>query len=575
MGALNWLGLVAGATGLFSLSRTLSRRLCPQVRDREQYPFWRAVGLLLVPALLAACGKAPDPSPGATTATAPPANQFTILAGSELKDLEPLVPAIEQATGLKIKFNYSGTLEAVERLSSGEQTDAAWFASNRYALLTPGVKDKVLQSERTMITPVVLGLKTSKAQELGWVQKDGTPNANLTWKDIAQAAEKGRFSFGMTNPSASNTGFSGLMGVAAALAGKGDALEVADINPGQLSAFFKAQALTAGSSGWLADAYLKEQTRIDGMINYGSVIHALNAGGKLTEPLAIVYPKDGILSADYPLMLTNPAKRADYDKLLAYVRSAAFQTPMSQQTYRKSLLPEVAASVDPTSKLYPANLIELPFPAKLVVVDAVLDAFDNQIRRPADSTFVLDISGSMAGERMTQMKTALQGLTGLDTSLSGRFARLRERENISMVAFDDTVRPAVQFKLGKADRAATEGRVRDYISKLEPTGGTAVFSAAQVAYQESLARRKADASRYYSVVLLTDGQSNKGLSPAEFETWYAALPEADKGIRIFSIQFGDAKADQLEALARLTGGRVFNATKTPLAQVFKEIRGYQ
>ncbi len=528
---------------------------------------------LAFPILLAACGKAPDPSPTATQAT--PANQFTILAGSELKDLEPLVPAIEQATGLKIKLNYSGTLEAVERLSAGERTDAAWFASNRYALLTPGVKEKVHISERTMITPVVLGLKKSKAVELGWIKNDGTPNPNLTWKDIAQAAEKGRFSFGMTNPGASNTGFSGLMGVAAALAGKGDALEVSDINAAQLSAFFKAQALTAGSSGWLADAYVKEQDRIDGMINYGSVIHALNAGGKLSEPLAIIYPKDGILSADYPLMLTNPARRADYDKLLAYVRSAAFQTPMSQQTFRKSLLPEVAASVDPTSKLYPATLIELPFPAKLAVVDAVLDAFDNQIRRPADSTFVLDISGSMAGERMNQMKAALQGLTGLDTSLSGRFARLREREAISMIAFDDSVRPAVNFKLEKADRAATEGKVRDYIGQLQPTGGTAIYSAAQSAYQQAAVRRKADASRYYSVVLLTDGENNKGLSAKEFETWFAALPEADKGIRIFAIQFGEAKAEQLDALARLSGGRVFNATKTPLAQVFKEIRGYQ
>jgi Ca-activated chloride channel homolog len=81
-----------------------------------------------------------------------------------------------------------------------------------------------------------------------------------------------------------------------------------------LTSFFKAQALTAGSSGWLADAYVKEQGRIDGMINYGSVIHALNAGGTLTEPLAIIYPQDGILSADYPLMLTNAAKRVPITK---------------------------------------------------------------------------------------------------------------------------------------------------------------------------------------------------------------------------------------------------------------------
>ncbi len=519
---------------------------------------------------LLACNKTPSSDTKAESASAP-AGQFTILAGSELKDLEPLIPAMEKATGLSIKFNYSGTLEAVERLSSGEQTDAAWLASNRYALLTPGVKDKIAQSERTMITPVVLGIKQSKALELGWIGKDGSPNTKINWKDIAQAAEKGRFSFGMTNPSASNTGFSGLMGLAAALAGKGDALEVQDINAAQLTSFFKAQALTAGSSGWLADAYVKEQSRIDGIINYGSVIHALNAGGKLTEPLVIIYPQDGILSADYPLMLTNPAKRADYDKLMAYVRSSAFQQPMSQQTFRKPIAPDVPFD----AKLYPANLIELPFPAKLAVVDAVLDAFDNQIRRPADSTFVLDISGSMAGERMTQMKAALQGLTGLDSSLSGRFARLRERESISMIAFDDSVRPAANFKLSKADRAATEGKVRDYIADLGAVGGTAIYTAAQSAYQQANTRRKADANRYYSVVLLTDGQNNKGLSASEFETWYNTLPDADKGIRIFAIQFGEAKAEQLETLASLTGGRVFNATKTPLAQVFKEIRGYQ
>lgn len=519
---------------------------------------------------LSACSKKPDDSNNASSGNVP-INQLTILAGSELKDLEPLIPAMEQATGLKIKFNYSGTLEAVERLSSGEQTDAAWFASNRYALLTPGVKDKVLQSERTMITPVVLGIKKSKAIELGWVNKDGSTNTKITWKDIAQAAEKGRFSFGMTSPSASNTGFSGLMGLAAALAGKGDALEVADINAGQLTSFFKAQALTAGSSGWLADAYVKEQNRIDGMINYGSVVHALNAGGTLTEPLAIIYPQDGILSADYPLMLVNAAKRADYDKLMAYVRSAAFQQPMSAQTFRKPVSPDVQFD----AKLYPANLIELPFPAKLAVVDAVLDAFDNQIRRPADSTFVLDISGSMRGDRMTQMKTALQGLTGLDETLSGRFARLRERERISMMAFDDKVRPESTFQLDKANRSTTEGNVRDYIEQLRAEGGTAIYSAAQSAYIQAKTRRATDPSRYYSVVLLTDGENNQGMRLNDFETWYNALPAADKGIRIFAIQFGEAKAEELDVLARLSGGRVFNATKTPLKQVFKEIRGYQ
>ena len=503
--------------------------------------------------------------------TQPGTSSFTILAGSELKDIEPLLPALEQATGLRVVFKYAGTLEAVERLQSGERFDGAWLASNRYALLTPGVKEKILASERTMLTPVVLGLKQSKAKTLGWLDASGQPRPGVTWKDIAQAAEKGQFSFGMTSPSASNTGFSGLIGLAAALADKGDALEEKDIDAKRLTAFFKAQTLTAGSSGWLAQAYVKEQAHIDGMINYAASLHALNASGQLTEPLALIYPQEGILTADYPLMLLNNARRADYDKLLAFVRSAAFQTPMTQQTFRKPVAAEVAFD----AKLYPSTLIELPFPARLAVIDAVLQAFDDQIRRPADSSFVLDISGSMGGERLAQMKTALLGLTGVDSTLSGRFARLREREKISLLAFDDTVRPAQNFTLQAQQREQAEQAIRDYVNALQAGGGTAVFSAAQSAYQAALARRKLDAGRFYSVVLLTDGESNQGLSGSDFATWYGALPEADKGLRIYAIQFGEASADQLEALASLTGGRVFNATRTPLAQVFKEIRGYQ
>jgi Ca-activated chloride channel family protein len=526
---------------------------------------------LLTALALGLCGcKRQENTPSAASAQ-PAANSFTILAGSELKDIEPLLPALEQVTGLRVVFKYAGTLEAVERLQSGESFDAAWLASNRYALLTPGVKEKILASERTMLTPVVLGLKQSKAKSLGWLDSNGQPRPGVTWKDIAQAAEKGQFSFGMTSPSASNTGFSGLIGLAAALADKGDALEEKDIDAKRLTAFFKAQTLTAGSSGWLAQAYVKEQARIDGMINYAASLHALNASGQLAEPLALIYPQEGILTADYPLMLLNNARRADYDKLLAFVRSAAFQTPMTQQTFRKP----VAADVAFDAKLYPSTLIELPFPARLAVIDAVLQAFDDQIRRPADSSFVLDISGSMGGERLAQMKTALLGLTGVDNTLSGRFARLREREKISLLAFDDTLRPAQNFTLQAKQREQAEQAIRDYVNALQVSGGTAIFTAAQAAYQAAVQRRKMDASRFYSVVLLSDGESNHGLSSSEFAAWHRTLPEAEQGIPIYAIQFGEARADQLEALASLTGGRVFNATRTPLAQVFKEIRGYQ
>lgn len=148
---------------------------------------------------------------------------------------------------------YAGTLEAVERLQGGEVFDLAWLASNRYASLIPEVKSRIAASERTMLTPVVLGIRQSKARQLGWEN-----NPALSWSDIATAAMQGKFTFGMTSPAASNSGFSGLFGLAAALSGKGDALEEQDIAADRLAAFFRAQRMTAGSSGWLADAYVKD-----------------------------------------------------------------------------------------------------------------------------------------------------------------------------------------------------------------------------------------------------------------------------------------------------------------------------
>src|SRR5262249_44170411 len=150
-----------------------------------------------------------------------------------------------------------------------------------------------------------------------------------------------------------------------------DALAEADLKNPRLSDFFKGQSLTSGSSGWLAEVYERDQSKVDGIINYESVLLSLNAGGKLAEPLTLVYPKEGIITADYPLMLVNAAKRADYDKLVAYLRSTDFQTRMSTGTLRRPVNTDaVQASAIPKR-----TLIELPFPGQASLISALLDSF--------------------------------------------------------------------------------------------------------------------------------------------------------------------------------------------------------
>lgn len=418
-----------------------------------------------------------------------------------------------------------------------------------------------------MLTPVVLGLKESKATELGW--KD---NRQVTWKDIADAANKGRFTFGMTNPASSNTGFSGLLGLAAALSGKGDALEEADIDAKRLAAFFKAQRLTAGSSGWLADAFLREQDKVDGLINYASTLLSMNRASGLKEKLVLIYPQDGIVTADYPLMLINPARREAYEKLVAYLRGADFQQAMTTATLRRPVNPDVQAA-DVTTQ----PLVELAFPAKLSVVDAILTAFANHLRLPTDSTFVLDKSGSMAGDRIQGLKTALLGLSGADATISGRFARFRNRERVFLLPFSDSFGTTERFDMGDiaTTNQATLKRLSERVNSLRADGGTAIFSATQQAYADAAQRRHGDPARFYSIVVMTDGLNNGGIKAAEFAAWYQQLPAADKGIKVFPVLFGEANPAELQSLAELTGGRTFDSRKSSLQAIFKEIRGYQ
>lgn len=521
--------------------------------------------------LLAGCG---DSGPGAVAPA--PTSTLTVLAGSELKDLtDPalgnLADEILKATGVKLAFTFSGSLDAVDRIRAGEAYDAVWLSHGKYLALTPGVKEKIRAQEKTMLSPVILALKESKAQQLGWAN-----NPELTWRDIAKAAEAGKIALAVTNPASSNTGFAAMVGLASALADKGDALAVADIKTERLAGFYKAQKLTSGSSGWLAEAFEREQDRLDGIVNYESVILSMNAGKRLKEKLVPIYPKEGIITADYPLMLLNDAQRAPYEKVVAYVRDVPFQQAMMQKTLRRP----VNSAVPPAPTFPKAMLVELPFPGSLDVIDALLTKFLSDIRNPGSAFFVVDTSGSMSAgnpSRMEMAKTALLGLLGDDTSTTGRFARFQPREHIHLLRFSDRVEPTQRFALG-TDREKNLKVLHDLrasVGQLRPSGGTALFSAIAQAYREALDVRAQSTGRYATIVLLTDGQNTGNFRLDDFRAMHQALPAAQRNIKVFPILFGEGNVADMTALAELTGGRTFDARKAALSTVFKDIRGYQ
>jgi Ca-activated chloride channel homolog len=118
-------------------------------------------------------------------------------------------------------------------------------------------------------------------------------------------------------------------------------------------------------------------------------------------------------------------------------------------------------------------------------------------------------------------------------------------------------------------------RVRDAADALRMAGGTALFDSVLAGLQHMLDERKRNPDYQYSVVAFTDGVNNSGRDLAGFKRAYAELPEDVRGIPVFMVLFGEASEGDLKALVELTGGRVFDARKTPLYQVFKDIRAFQ
>lgn len=549
----------------------------------------RATLAALLCVALAGCDR-----PAADTAPAPPpappaAPALQVLATTDLRDIEPLQQMVLKATGVNLQFRFGGTMESTEAVLNGRSgADLAWFANAKYLLSDAQGQSRVKLQEKIMLSPIALGLSESAARQLGWDRPERA--ARVTWKDIAAAAKAGKLSYALSNPATSNQGFMALLGVVASAAGKTDGLGAADVDRGAIAAFLKGYRLPGDNSTYLSEKFIERQgIDVNAFINYESWLLGLNQSGKLREKLVLVYPHEGVSTADYPLLLLNDARRDDYLKVVAYLKGEAAQTWLARQTLRRPVLPEVAAQV---ADILPrdAMRIELPFSPDRALADGLIDAYLNEFRRPIASTFVLDTSGSMERDgRQQQLIQALDYIAGVDRSLTGRIARLTNRERLWMQPFSDNPYDLQRFEIPAGAPAARGvqviedseakqkalAQVRAFAAGLNMRGGTALFDAVLKSLKNMADEKQRNPGYQYSVVAFTDGENNKGRTFEEFKRDYALLPEDARSIPVFMVLFGDANERQLRELVAVTGGRLFDARKTPLYGVFKDIRAYQ
>jgi Ca-activated chloride channel family protein len=341
----------------------------------------------------------------------------------------------------------------------------------------------------------------------------------------------------------------------------------------KLRKLFSAQQLTAGSSGWLRDEYAKRARDgrvIDALVNYESVLLSLNASGQLPEPLTLVYPSDGVITAEYPLSLLSGASaqtRTNYDAVVSYLTRTSVQREIMQQTHRRPTNPAVPLSTDFK------DVTELPFPTSGTVVDAIIGSYANTVRRPARTIYVLDVSGSMKGDRIAGLQQAMLGLTGANPDPDLQYLGFEQREQVVLLTFSSSVNPPQRFDVPPDTPGPTLSRIGSAVRGLKAGGDTDLYDALDRAYQ--IAGEPAADDPYTTIVLLTDGERTVGPMYSDFQATYQGLPAAVRKVPVFTLLFGENDEGEMTALAQLTGGKVFDARSVPLAQAFTEIRGYQ
>jgi Ca-activated chloride channel family protein len=494
---------------------------------------------------------------------------FHILASTEQKTFQPIIQDYCEQKQVACVFNYEGSLDIGLTLSGEEVTgaDAVWLASSVWIDIYD-LHHRVKNLKSIASTPVILGVRMSKARELGWIGKP------VHMDDILAAVNAKRLSFLMTSATQSNSGASAYLAMLAASFGKPDRLDPRALDDADARAKVKALltgvARSAGSSGWLKDLYLATSVSehpFDGMWNYEAVLKETNDSlrAQNSELLYAVYPADGTTFANAPMGYVDRGQSADiksfFDGLQAYLLSPDVQAKIAASGRRTAPGMARPAPPEPDWNFDPSRIVHaIALPAPSVIARA-LTLYQEALRKPSLTAICLDFSGSMRGYGETQLKAAMSSL--LDPGqASHNLIQWTPADRIVVLPFDSHVREVDSSNGSIAAQADLLTKVRAQSAD----DGNDMYACAERALSAIQPYLVTD-QFLPAIVIMTDGRSDphKGFE----DNWRKEGHE----LPIFGVTFGNAQATQLDELATLTRARVFDGN-ADLAEAFRSLRGY-
>ena len=490
---------------------------------------------------------------------------FTILSGSENQSIEPIVADYAKEQGYQLEMVYKGSVDSMLELQNNPEIyDGIWLPNSMWIHM--GDTNNVVKHDKSIFTsPVVFGIKQSKAEELGFTKND------VMVEDILQAVEQKKLSFMMTSATQSNSGASAYIGFLYALLGNPDTITKESLQDSQLQEdirkLFSGINRSSGSSGWLKDLYLKGD--YDAMVNYEAVIIETNKElidqGK--EPLYVVYPKNGLTISDNTLGYIDNGdaeKEAFFTSMQDFLLSKDTQDRVAELG-RRTGLGGVVKNADPNifnpdwGIQTESPLVPIKFPTEDVIQEA-LTLYQTSFKKPSYTVFALDFSGSMGGTGEEELKEALSTL--LDQNKAKQYLlQSSDEDKVVVIPFNNSV-----IDIWEANQLSQYPALLQNVTNTYSGGGTDIYNPV---IEGLNLLSNVDTNQYNpAVILMTDGRSEGNIS--QLEEYYQNL---NKDIPVFSIMFGDASDEQLNEISDLTRARTFDG-KDNLVEAFKNAKGY-
>ena len=426
---------------------------------------------------------------------------------------------------------------------------------------------RVADSARYAISPIVIAAWPEVAEALGWGSRP------VSWSDIQQKAASDR-NFRWSHASTSYA--SGMLATLAefyAGAGKTRGLTEEDVTAKRTLDYVRDIERTIsfyGENEAAAIQRMRQEGRkfLDALVVQEALVVQHNREGK--DDLVAIYPHEGTLWEDHPLaLLDDPSVTDNQRRTFLALRDFLLAPDQQQRILAAGFRPaDLNVPIDgANSPISPANGLDPKEPQTTLQVPgpSVMQVVQNAWRytkRPSNIYLVVDTSGSMYGDKIDNVKLALETFVN---QIQGT------QDRLGMALFSSSVYNIIP---PEPVDAAYRQSLQSEIKELTADGDTALLDAVRAAYVRL--QQQADAEAINAIVVMTDGLENaSSVTLQELTRQIERENSSGVPIIIFAVAYGDdADYDTLRVLADASDGQVREGNIDTIRELYRLLSQY-